>query len=88
MMSRCKVIGPKSSETGKIDKGGACYFKLIAFYSAALYLVVIARLRHAPLKISTITTSSTMLLNSHGIEFFQRQIRKKCGMFGKNCLWK
>ena len=40
MMSRCKVIGPKSSETGKIDKGGACYFELIAFYCAALYLCV------------------------------------------------
>ena len=24
-----------------------------------------------------------MLHNSHGIEFFQRQIHKQCGMFGK-----
>ena len=33
-------------------------------------------------KILTTTTSSTMLHNS------QRQIQKRCGMFGKNYLWK
>ena len=45
-------------------------------------LVFIARLRHAFFKISTTITSSTMLHNSHGIEFFHRQIQKRCGMFG------
>ena len=35
---------------------------------------------------TTTTTSSTMLHNSPGIKLFQSQIRKRCGMFGKNYL--
>ena len=45
-------------------------------------------IENALLKILTTTISLTMLHNSHGIKFFQKQIRKLCGMFGKIYLWK
>ena len=87
LIDLCITSSPEKISNSGVVHLGISDHSLVFMTLKICELAFIARLRHAFLKISTTTTSSTMLRNSHGIEFFQRQIQKRCGMFGKIYLW-